>query len=261
MGKGFCPQGDARFLRKGVGDDRAQRKDKNLLEEYGITCPIYVVPSGIELSEYAGDKEAACRERIRAEFSVSSGTTLLLYVGRLAKEKHIEELLRFQKQAREKQTALLIAGDGPHRRELERQVRLLGIEKSVIFTGMIPHERIGEYYSAGDLFVNASVSETQGMTYGEALASGLPLLCRKDDCLKGILREGENGWQYESAGEFQRFLVDWMALPGVEKEKMRQSARQSAEVFSAESFARKAEAVYEVEKARHRSIQKRHYRE
>ena len=118
MGKGFCPQGDARFLRKGVGDDRAQRKDKNLLEEYGITCPIYVVPSGIELSEYAGDKETACRERIRAEFSVSSGTTLLLYVGRLAKEKHIEELLRFQKQAREKQTALLIAGDGPHRREL-----------------------------------------------------------------------------------------------------------------------------------------------
>ena len=99
------------------------------------------------------------------------------------------------------------------------RVRLLGIEKSVIFTGMIPHERIGEYYSAGDLFVNASVSETQGMTYGEALASGLPLLCRKDDCLKGILREGENGWQYESAGEFQRFLADWMALPGPKKRR------------------------------------------
>ena len=260
-GKAFVRRAMLGFSERVSAMIAPSEKTKNLLEEYGITCPIYVVPSGIELSEHAGDKEAACRERIRAEFSVSSGTTLLLYVGRLAKEKHIEELLRFQKQAREKQTALLIAGDGPHRRELERQVRLLGIEKSVIFTGMIPHERIGEYYSAGDLFVNASVSETQGMTYGEALASGLPLLCRKDDCLKGILREGENGWQYESAGEFQRFLADWMALPGAEKEKMRQSARQSAEVFSAESFARKAEAVYEVEKARHRSIQKRHYRE
>ena len=172
-GKAFVRRAMLGFSERVSAMIAPSEKTKNLLEEYGITCLIYVVPSGIELSEYAGDKEAACRERIRAEFSVSSGTTLLLYVGRLAKEKHIEELLRFQKQAREKQTALLIAGDGPHRRELERQVRLLGIEKSVIFTGMIPHERIG-------------VSETQGMTYGEALASGLPLLCRKDDCLKGL---------------------------------------------------------------------------
>ena len=117
-GKAFVRRAMLGFSERVSAMIAPSEKTKNLLEEYGITCPIYVVPSGIELSEYAGDKEAACRERIRAEFSVSSGTTLLLYVGRLAKEKHIEELLRFQKHAREKQTALLIAGDGPHRREL-----------------------------------------------------------------------------------------------------------------------------------------------
>ena len=248
-GKAFVRRAMLGFSERVSAMIAPSEKTKNLLEEYGITCPIYVVPSGIELSEYAGDKEAACRERIRAEFSVSSGTTLLMYVGRLAKEKHIEELLRFQKHAREKQTALLIAGDGPHRRELERQVRLLGIEKSVIFTGMIPHERIGEYYSAGDLFVNASVSETQGITYGEALASGLPLLCRKDDCLKGILREGENGWQYHSTAEFRQRLEDFLASPETHEALKRQAA-ESAEQFSAQRFAQRVERIYQTQLAR-----------
>ena len=218
-GKAFVRRAMLGFSERVSAMIAPSEKTKNLLEEYGITCPIYVVPSGIELSEYAGDKEAACRERIRAEFSVSSGTTLLLYVGRLAKEKHIEELLRFQKQAREKQTALLIAGDGPHRRELERQVRLLGIEKSVIFTGMIPHERIGEYYSAGDLFVNASVSETQGMTYGEALASGLPLLCRKDGI--GWHCRGPKKRRCANRPDSLRKFFPRKALPGRRKRSMR----------------------------------------
>ena len=135
--------------------------------------------------------------------------------------------------------------------ELEKQARMLEIEESVIFTGMIPHAQIGEYYSAGDLFVSASVSETQGMTYPEALASGLPLLCRKDDCLKDMIREGKNGWQYESCGEFLKLLEKWMKLSGTEKEEMRRAARDSAEPFSAESFVRKVEAVYEAERARH----------
>ena len=160
-------------------------KTKNLLEEYGITCPIYVVPSGIELSEYAGDKEAACRERIRAEFSVFFRNDASSVCGKAGK------------------------------RETHRGA------------SAFPETGPGKADGAADCRRRSAPERT----YGEALASGLPLLCRKDDCLKGILREGENGWQYESAGEFQRFLADWMALPGAEKEKMRQSARQSAEVF------------------------------
>ena len=62
---------------------------------------------------------------------------------------------------------------------------------------MIIPEEVGHYYQAGDLFVSASTSETQGMTYAEALAGGIPLLCRRDGCLEQVVTDGENGWQYD----------------------------------------------------------------
>ena len=64
----------------------------------------------------------------------------------------------------------MIAGGGPYRAVLEKQVKELNIEDSVIFTGMISPEEIWKFYQAGDLFVSASTSETQRMTYGEEMA-------------------------------------------------------------------------------------------
>jgi 1,2-diacylglycerol 3-alpha-glucosyltransferase len=125
-------------------------------------------------------------------------------------------------------------------------VRAHYLENRVVFTGMICHEKVHRYYQAGDLFVSASVSETQGLTYGEALASGLPLLCRKDDCLKGVVEEGVNGWQYENDNEFFDCLEKWEKMKKSRKEKMCKMARESAHQFSAENFGREVEKVYEM---------------
>ena len=67
---------------------------------------------------------------------------------------------------------------------------------------MAAPERVADCYKAGDVFVSASRSETQGLTYLEAMASGLPLLCREDDCLKGVLSPGENGFSYTTEAGF-----------------------------------------------------------
>ncbi|MEG2258695.1 MAG: glycosyltransferase, partial [Oscillospiraceae bacterium] len=67
-----------------------------------------------------------------------------------------------------------------------------------------------KYYQLGDVFVSASQSETQGLTYVEALASGLPALCREDDCLEGVVVDGVNGYQYSGFDEFSRRLNDIM---------------------------------------------------
>ena len=83
-------------------------------------------------------------------------------------------------------------------RDIRNEGKEYGVEKSVIFTGMVSPKEVAGYYQIGDLFVSASTSETQGMTYDEALAGGVPLLCRKDDCLKDVITEGTNGWQYEN---------------------------------------------------------------
>lgn len=122
-------------------------------------------------------------------------------------------------------------------------------------SGMIPPEEVWKYYQAGDLFVSASTSETQGMTYVEALAAGLPLLCRRDGCLEGIVKEGENGWQYDDMKEFLAFLERWGDLDESGKRKLCKCARKSAERFSAETFGRGVERIYEQERKRTENLE------
>ena len=78
---------------------------------------------------------------------------------------------------------------------------------------MVDPDTVARYYQLGDLFVCASTSETQGLTYIEAAANGLPLLCRNDPCLDGVIRDGENGYRYESFEEFEAHLDNIISNP------------------------------------------------
>ena len=78
---------------------------------------------------------------------------------------------------------------------------------------MVPPQQVAEWYQLGDLFVSASSSETQGLTYVEALAAGVPALCRADPCLSGVIRDGENGWQFRDFSDFMSKLETFRAHP------------------------------------------------
>ena len=139
---------------------------------------------------------------------------------------------------------LLIVGGGPARGSLEQLAKELGIERSVRFAGMVNPNEVADYYKLGDIFTCASTSETQGLTYIEAMASGLPLVCRKDPCLYGVLEEGGNGYSYESIGQF---------VSGVERlldekeifENARQHSRKIAEEYGTKRFGKRVESCYE----------------
>lgn len=221
------------------------KKIERILEGYRAECPLYILPSGIELTKFR-ESGSTKRRQIRENLGISPDSTVLLYVGRLAKEKNMEELIRYygqmDKKATEK-TVLLIVGDGPHRAKLET----LAEETAgrILFVGMIPPSEVAGYYQAGDLFVSASTSETQGLTYAEALASGLPLLCRRDGCLDGVVTEGANGWQYEDGIGFRQALTEWSETDENGKDQMASLARAASEYFSAGAFGRGAEKIYE----------------
>ena len=108
---------------------------------------------------------------------------------------------------------------------------------------MVPAEQVADWYQLGDLFVSASTSETQGLTYAEALAAGVPVLCRADPCLLGVVRDGENGWQYHSETEFRQRLADFLTRPEG-WEALSRGARETGEEYSAQRFARRVEAIY-----------------
>ncbi len=219
-------------------------KVRSLLKNYGVRKPVYVIPSGIDLRRFSSPVDKEHLSRMKEELGIPKGNFVLTYVGRLAKEKNVEELFASLAGLERKDVTLLVVGDGPYRQALEAAVQELNLEDRVIFTGMVKPDRVADYYRLGDLFVSASTSETQGLTYIEALASGLPALCRKDACLDGVIEEGVNGWQFESSEEFLAHLREFLT-----DEELRASMRAAAsdhiqKTFSAERFARRAAAVY-----------------
>ena len=169
----------------------------------------------------------------------------MLNLGRLGGEKNLGELLEFFAEARKKNDGLkfLIVGDGPARESLENAAREKGLDDRIFFIGMVPPHEVQYYYQLGDIFVNASTSETQGLTYIEAAANGLPLLCREDPCINGVLRPGENGYTYTSKTEFLAHLDamlrdrDWLTAACKRSEEI-------AATYDKSAFGDAVEALY-----------------
>ena len=177
---------------------------------------------------------------------------VVLNLGRLGTEKNLDELVEYFASVLKLHNKLtfLIVGDGPAKKNLEDLVTNLGVRDHVVFTGMVPPTEVQMYYQLADLFVSASTSETQGLTYIEAAANGLPLLCRKDECLCDIIVDGENGYQYTTVEEFQNELnsiienSEWRTQAG-------KKSKEIAETFDKSHFGDTMEDIYEEANSSH----------
>lgn len=219
-------------------------KVRTLLQGYGVRTPVFVVPSGIDLRRFQRPPVPGCRASLLAALDIPRENLVLVSVGRLAAEKNLDELLRFRAAMGDQAVTLLLVGDGPYRAQLEREAADLGLPApQVVFAGMVPPQQVAEWYQLGDLFVSASSSETQGLTYVEALAAGVPALCRADPCLSGVIRDGENGWQFRDFSDFMSKLEAFRAHPELRRALSEQAAA-SARDYSAEEFARRVEGIY-----------------
>lgn len=223
------------------------KKVEELLKNYEVSEPISVIPTGIDLKRFQEVLSKEERNRRREALGISQDSKVLVSIGRLAKEKNLEEILiYFRKLTKEEQTfklKLLIVGDGPDRERLEGIAKTLQLQEKVLFTGMVTPEEVAQYYQLGDVFVCASNSETQGITYIEALASGIPALCRKDACLDSVITDGYNGFQYETY-EFFKMHLQYILEREERRVEMGVCARQTAKLYSTWNFCTMAERLY-----------------
>ena len=233
-------------LRKAEAVVAPTQKVETVLKSYGLRNPIHVVPSGIALEQHKQRISEEERKRRRAELGIPEDALGLLNLGRLGTEKNLTEIIELFAVARSQNSKLklLIVGDGPARKDLETTAERLGVAENVIFTGMVPPEEVHAYYQLGDVFASAATSETQGLTYVEAAANGLPLLCRKDPCLDGVLVDQCNGWEYEAEEEFCDIIHAILNNPGWCQTAGTQS-EQIAASYDKSNFAQKIEAIYE----------------
>jgi 1,2-diacylglycerol 3-alpha-glucosyltransferase len=180
----LLPRGLLRAVAREVSRRRCNALDRiivpspameEVLRSQGIERPITVLPTGIDRREFSRGEGAAFRRR----HGVARGRPLLTYVGRVAHEKNIDFLLQMLTELRPvlPDVLLVIAGEGPALPHLRRRARDLGIGDAVLFVGYLSRKgELQDCYAAGDVFVFASRTETQGLVLLEALALGVPVV-------------------------------------------------------------------------------------
>ncbi len=222
-------------------------KIRRVLDSYRILRRICVVPSGIALDKFDITLSDSEKKALLKEIGVPEGNKVLITIGRLAKEKNVEQLIQYFHRMNRPDTSLIIVGGGPYKKVLTDYAEKIGAVNNVHFTGMVMPQFVAKYYLLGDVFLCGSTSEAQGLTYMEAMASGLPCVCRKDACLKGIVVDGKNGYQYDSYEEFVKYINNILDDPQLHH-SMSVAAREITEKeFSTKAFADKIEAIYKKE--------------
>lgn len=232
-----------RMLRHTKAVIAPSQKIERLLKDYGIEQPIKVIPTGLRLKKFSDEISVNIINELKAKLGIPLKSRVLITVGRAAKEKNIDELIRYFKRLDIENTVFVIVGGGPYLDALKDLAYAENISDKMIFTGAVEPENIAAYYRLGDIFLSASQSETQGLTYIEALASGLPAVCRRDDCLNDVITNGKNGGQYTDFKEFSELIRTFLFNDELYK-SMSEKAVQTAQKYSAEKFAKDVETVY-----------------
>jgi 1,2-diacylglycerol 3-alpha-glucosyltransferase len=221
-------------------------KVRELLLKYSVYRDISIVPTGVNLKKFNPElypKEEVLK--LRQHFGLKAEDKVLLYLGRISKEKNIAEIIEAMPEymRTREQVRFLIVGGGPEMENLKQSVAEQKMQDKIIFTGPQPWDNIGLFYQLGDVFVSASQSETQGLTYIEAMAAGLPVVARKDKCLEDILEPGWNGFDFTD----RNGLMDGLDAVFFNENNtpFGVNARHKVRKYSSEEFARNVEGVYE----------------
>ncbi len=221
-------------------------KVRRSLEAADMDTPLYTIPTGLDLSAF--DRILTPEEKLalRDRYNIPHDVKILGNLGRIGKEKNVDELVDNFLLLREThpKTVLLMVGFGPYIETLQARIEALGASEHIIFTGKVKPSEVSQYYQLFDVFVSASQSETQGLTYIEALASGTCEVSREDDCLVDVIIEGFNGYTYRTQEEFLEYTRKILDDEAFQRE-LSKNARETRDRFSKENFGK---AVYDVYK-------------
>ena len=196
------------YLKNMDGVIAPSKRVEALLKRYRVNIPMRVIPTGVDINSLNKPETVD----VRKELDIPDDVPVLLTLSRVAEEKKIDRILNAMPEFLDEfpQTRLVIAGDGPDMEVLQEQVERLTLEDSVIFTGDIPHDDVGSYYKMADLFVSASDTETQGLTYIEALASGTRCVVYDTDYTEHVFDDEEFGKVFNGPGEMLNEILFYL---------------------------------------------------
>ena len=215
-------------------------------EKYKFDKEVHIVPTGMDTKRFA--KERFKKEdvlELKKELGIKKDEFVILYVGRLAKEKNVDLLLKGQEDIlkKHKNVKFVIVGSGPDYEHYIKTAEELKIMDHVVFTNAIPYEEIPLYYQLADVFVTASNTETQGLTLVEAMSGSIPVVCLKDESFKSILLDDVNGKYFTDKKTYVEAINHLIENPKI-REKMCDQACITSEMHSLKFFAKSILGVY-----------------
>lgn len=222
-------------------------KTKKMLIGYGVKNEIHVIPTGLDL-DYFDPKHSSDESlfQLKQDLSISLNDKVILFVGRIAKEKSIDLVLEGFNEIDQTivSSHLVIVGGGPELEALKQQASLYPSKDKIHFLGKIPNDQVAKYYHMSDVFVSASITETQGMTFIEAFASHIPVFAREDDVLKTLIQENETGYYFKDAQEFAQKMEHYFGLSNIQVKNIQERCILRTLDYRQEMFVDKVLNVY-----------------
>lgn len=225
-----------------VPSDAARR----WLQRHAVKTPITVIPTGTP------EPRILDRAEVRVQLGLAPGERMMLYVGRVAKEKNLGPLFEMAAKvmAERPETRLWLVGDGPFRGEAMAMVRALGIGDKVRFVGAVPRYEVDHYYCAADVFVFSSLTETQGLVLQEAMTYGLPAVAYVGGGASETIQDGINGFGVRNdVSDFAERVLQVLGDDALHA-RLSRGAKESVRERSSSAMARSVVDVY------HRAIGK-----
>ena len=216
--------------------------------KYKVDRNVHIIPTGIEVDRFYREKYNKLDiSDLKKSLKIKPDEKVILFVGRLGKEKCVDVLLEGQKNISKAfpKCKLVIIGDGPDAEEFKNIARKLKIENKVIFTGKVPWDDIPKYYQMADLFATASNTETQGLTVIEAMAASIPVVCLDDEAFRMVVVDGLNGKLFKNKRQYVKVVTN-LLKDEKERKKMGRQARISADEHSSKYFAERVLDVYRI---------------
>jgi 1,2-diacylglycerol 3-alpha-glucosyltransferase len=209
-----------------------------IVRKWGVTNRnIFSIPTGVEEEEFNNPD----REKVRKEQGVGENEILLTLITRLTAEKNVEFLVEtiLDILQKNKKTKFMVCGEGDLRAKLINFVKAKKLEDRVIFVGNVARGDLKNYYAAGDIFVWASKSETQGMILTEAMYVGLPIVAVRATGAQDIVEDGKTGFLVpEDKKEFGIFLQKL-----IDDEKLRLDFGKEAKKIARQEYTSTISAI------------------
>lgn len=216
---------------------------KDLVENmYGIKSQVSVIPTGIDLSVF----ENLNRESVRREYKWQDDT-ILISVGRLAKEKNFQTLIRACAIVFKviPNTRLVIIGEGEERRFIENLIYELDVTGRIKLLGPIAYNGVPQLLHASDLFCFASTTETQGLVTLEAMAAKLPVVAVKASGTSDLVSHGVEGFLTENNEFDLAESIIQILRNDILHRKMSEAAKVKAAKYNIGKQAEKLLEVYD----------------